>query len=89
MQPTLLAAYTRVYSDLPPFQSAGQTEYALYEIGGRLHVTAHAVGCTAQRSACELTGQSAAHARHLLQFLYENAVPVQHLCDVVQDLHQM
>ena len=85
----LLAVYTRCYSDIPPFQRPGCTEYILCRAEGvlRIIVRTQHLGEAAMRAAqFELCGADGTTARRLLLFLYENAVSVENVCDVLQDL---
>ena len=85
----LLAVYTRCYSDIPPFQRPGCTEYALCRAEGILRVivrTQHADEAAMRAAQCELCGVDGVTARRLLLFLYENAVSVENVCDILQDL---
>lgn len=85
-----MAVYTRRYSELPPFQRAGYTEYALLrqqEGTLRLVVRARRGNAGPVRAAqCELVDVDTATARCLLCFLYENAVSVENVCDILQDI---
>lgn len=85
----ILAVYTRCYSAIAPFQTEGCAEYILCRVGGglRLIVQARHAGEEKARVAqCELRGVQETTARGLLQFLYENAVSVENVCDIVQDV---
>lgn len=85
MEPVVLAAYTRHYTQLPLLQSAACVEYALYEDGGQLYIKAARNGGQAL-AVCPLPGAAPAYARDLLRYLYENAVAVEHIRDVIADL---
>lgn len=85
-----MAVYTRWYSELPPFQRSGCTEYALLCQGAgvlRLVVrTRRGDEEKARIAQCELMDVDTVTARRLLRFLYENAVSVENVCDVLQDV---
>lgn len=90
MGPMILAAYTRHYSEIPAIQRAGTVEYLLCKMGeDDLRLVVRAAGARRRAAVCELTGMDAQYACGVLQYLYENAVPVEHVRDVVQDLRPL
>ena len=85
----ILAVYTRYYSEIPPLQHAGCAEYVLCRVEGTLCLLVraqHAGEERARAARCELCGAREDTARQVLRFLYENAVSVENICDVVQDI---
>lgn len=79
----------RNFSDLGEFQSPHSICYSLREgTGGKgasLEVTYTEQGKTETRSK-ELLKQSLAQSKRLVQFLYENSIPMEHWEDIVEDL---
>lgn len=86
MIPRLLAAHTRVYTELPPYQQAGRVEYALYAAEDGLRLVVQEQSGRHWTCVCQLEDMPPGRACNLLQYLYENAVAVQNVRDVVKDL---
>lgn len=82
-----VAAYTRDYSPIESLQRAHSLRYLLEQCQGQLQIR---VICTqAEQSTsvvCHLQGISVGFANGLLKFLYENAVPVEQIVEVLQDI---
>ena len=87
MVPQLLAAYTRTYTELPPYQRAGRVEYTLYRMNdSALQLVVQEQEGRRWTCICDLADMPPGRACDLLRFLYENAVAVQNVGDVVKDL---
>ena len=87
MEPLILASYVRRYSEIPFLQHAVQVTYTLFETDGHLRMLVCQGGARAPAALCELPGLNAQAACGVLQYLYENAVPVEQVQDVVSDLY--
>ena len=87
METAVLLSFTKEYSDIPDLQRAARVEYALRRAGGRLQVCVRAE-CGGQKRAalCELPGLDVSYARGVLRYLYENAVAVEHVRDILEEL---
>ncbi len=87
MKTAALASFTKDYSEIPGLQRAAHVEYALFGAEGRLHVRVRAVcGGKTRAALCELPGLDAGFARGVVRYLYENAVPVEHVRDILEEL---
>ncbi len=86
MDPAVIASYTRHYSKIPYLQDANRVEYTLCRTPQGLRLEVREVLGARRAAACMLPGYDPDYARGLLQFLYEHAIPVQSVCDIVQDL---
>lgn len=86
MEPKILASYTRQYSEIPSIQRASRVEYTLCRTGKEMRLVVRVLGARKRAAVCELPGMDAAYACGVLQYLYENAVKVEHVRDVIQDL---
>lgn len=86
MEPKLIARRLKQYSELPPFQRAQRTEYLLCEADGELCLTVRADTDPPQEARCVLKGKDRQAGCALLQLLYENAVAVNAVPDIVEDL---
>lgn len=91
MNPTqakLLESYARNFSEIEGLQKAHRVGYALYEKAGQLGVViCRQTGSEDPRVVrCSLRNVSEEFGRGLLRFLYENAVPPEGACDLIQDV---
>lgn len=91
MNPTqaeLLESYARDFSEIPALQTAHRIGYALYGQAGHLWVAVcrEMQQGTPRAARCPLSGVDEDAGRGLLRFLYENAVPPEQACDVIQDI---
>jgi hypothetical protein len=80
--------YVREFSEIPSLQHAGRINYCLSLKDGEYHITAKQsfVADAASRiEDCELPEIARALAERLLLLLYENAVPLENLRDVIAD----
>lgn len=94
MDPThgeLLEAYARDFSEIEGLQQAHRIGYALYGRSGGLDVVVRRESerGVPRAAECLLRGISETFGRGLLRFLYENAVPPEHACDVIRDACEM
>lgn len=84
-----LAEHVRRFSAIAGLQAAYRVVYALYRLPGGLAVSARCFGARGERRACcALDIDDDARAADLLLFLYENAVPPEHLQAVIQDVSE-
>lgn len=77
--------YVRQYSELEGLQHACTVEYLLYMEQRGPGIEVRRSGPDARSERFVLCGRTAAYARRLLRFLYENAVPVESLGAVLED----
>lgn len=86
MDPVILAMYTRHYSEIPHLQRPFSVDYMLCRTGGALRIVVRAVGVGKRAAVCELPGADVPCACGVLRYLYENAIPVEHIRDIVEGL---
>lgn len=82
-----VAGYSRGFSAICGLQQAHRVEYALYRTPQGLQIKVQAHGGAWSTAQCALPGAAEPLARGILQFLYENAIPAEHICDIVSELY--
>lgn len=82
-----LAAFERDFSLIEGLQAASRLSYTLEKAPQGLRIAVRRTGGAAPvRESCLLLQTEQEYGSRLLKFLYENAVPPEQLCDVLQDI---
>lgn len=80
-----IAVYQRPFSEIEGLQQAASVRYLLYEQEDVLKIQVERCGMQPRSSRYDLPSLTRRKACGLLQFLYENAVQPENMCDLLEE----